>query len=124
LISKLTAVVAVAACAALVIAGVATAGTIGTTTVTIQEENGDFHGKVKSDQPNCRADRKVVLFKQRKGPDDKIASDTTESNGDWSTGNTHVNHGKYYAKARKVTFAMKRGLIGCEPDKSRVVTVN
>jgi hypothetical protein len=118
------AVVAVAACAALVVVGTAIAGTVGTTTVTIQEQNGDFQGRVKSNQPDCRGDRKVVLFKQRKGPDDKIASDTSENNGDWSTGNTHVNHGKYYAKARRVQFAMKRGLVGCEPDKSRVVTVN
>jgi hypothetical protein len=122
--SKLMAVVAVAACAALVVVGTAIAGTVGTTTVTIQEQNGDFQGRVKSNQPDCRGDRKVVLFKQRKGPDDKIASDTSENNGDWSTGNTHVNHGKYYAKARRVQFAMKRGLVGCEPDKSRVVTVN
>ena len=124
MISKLMAVVAVAACAALVVAGTAVAGNIGTTTVTIQEQNGDFHGKVKSDEPDCRGDRTVNLFKQRKGPDKKIASDTTENNGDWSTGNTHVEHGKYYAKARKVQFAMKRGLLGCDPDKSRVVTVN
>ena len=124
MISKLTAVVAVAACAALIVAATAMAGTIGTTTVTIQEENGDFHGRVKSNEPDCRADRHVALFKQRKGKDEKIASDTTENNGDWSTGNTHVKHGKYYAKARKVQFAMKRGLIGCDPDKSRVVTVN
>jgi len=118
------AVVAVAACAALVVVGTAIAGTVGTTTVTIQEQNGDFQGRVKSNQPDCRGDRKVVLFRQRKGPDDKIASDTSENNGDWSTGNTHVNHGKYYAKARKVQFAMKRGLVGCDADKSRVVTVN
>jgi hypothetical protein len=133
LISKLTLLVAALACAALVVAGPAGAGTVGSTVVTIKEENGDFQGRVKSNVSECIENRKVVVFKKRDGQDLKIASDTTEGPkprqkglnfvAQWSTGNTHVGKGKYYAKARQVQFA-KRGVTGCDADKSRIVTVD
>ena len=74
-------------------AGVASAGEPPfPTDVTIREQNGDFHGKVKSPDggQQCIEDRKVTLFKKKDGPDQRINSDTTDTGGNWNTGNTHV----------------------------------
>jgi hypothetical protein len=118
-----------ALCAGLMLAGVAIAGGAPwPTDVTIKEENGDFHGKVKSEgggEAFCIADRKVTVFKKRDGADKRINSDTTDEDGKWNTGNTHVGPGKYYAKAKAVFDEVKQGpgLI-CEKGKSPVVRVN
>ena len=53
---------------------------------------------------------------QRPSSDQKIASDTSELNGnhgEWSTGNTGLSGGKYYARAGRVP--------GCKPDSSETV---
>jgi hypothetical protein len=126
--SKLTAVLALCVGAALMLAAVASAGTPPYAThVTIKEENGDFHGKVKSPEGGqiCIENRKVTVFKKKDGPDQKVNSDTSGSDGSWNTGNTHVGHGKYYAKAKAVfeTRAAK-GVLFCEKGKSETVTVN
>jgi hypothetical protein len=111
---------AVVVCAGLVLASAATAGAPYATQVTIKEQNGDFNGKVKSENSICIADRTVTVFKRRKGrPDKKINSDTSGKDGKWSTGNTHVGKGKYYAKAKPVLKGS-----GCKRGKSRVVTVD
>jgi hypothetical protein len=125
--SKLTAV-ALVVCGALVLAGVASAGDPPyPTKVTIHEQNGDFEGKVKSPEGGqiCIEDRKVILYKKRDGDDKKINSDTSGSDGSWSTGNTAVGPGRYYAKARSVVETKaKRGSVLCEKGKSETVTVN
>jgi hypothetical protein len=124
---KLTAVAALAACGVLMLAGVASAGDPPyPTNVTIKEENGDFHGKVKSPEGglSCIADRKVTVFKKRDGDDKKINSDTSGKDGSWNTGNTHVGPGKYYAKAKTVFESKAKGAVYCEKGKSETVTVN
>jgi hypothetical protein len=125
--SKLTAV-ALVVCGALVLAGMASAGEPPyPTKVTIKEENGDFHGKVKSPEGGqiCIEGRKVILYKKRDGDDKKINSDTSGSDGSWSTGNTHVGPGKYYAKARAHVETKAKGPTPtCEKGKSETVTVN
>jgi hypothetical protein len=120
---------ALVACGGLVLAAGASALVSSyPTRVTIKEQNGDFHGKVKTDPGGeiyCLADRKVTLFKKKRGPDQKINSDTTGKDGRWDTGNTHVGHGKYYAKAKAVPQSMKRGELPlCKKGKSPTVTVN
>lgn len=80
----------------------ASAGTMAATQVTIKERGGDFSGKVKSeDSPRCTASRKVVLFRKKPGKDKRVATDMTEDDGSWSTGNTGEDSGKFYAKAIK-----------------------
>ena len=73
------------------------------TKVTIKGENGDFYGYVKSADPDCASERKVVLF--RNG--EKIGSDISEAtNGNksmWSTGNSGYKTGDFYAKAKKTS---------------------
>ena len=109
-------------CVALVVAGTAGAGSFFQTDVTIKEQNGDFHGKVKSEGGfDCVADRTVYLYKKRDGADRKITFDVSDVDGDWDTGNTHVGRGRYYARAKAVDFA---GGGGCRKGKSETVTVN
>ncbi len=73
-------------------------------TVTIQAEGTDLFGAVSSPRALCKSDRKVVVYKQigerGGGNDQRLASDTTDSDGDWSTGNTGIA-GKFYAKVKK-----------------------
>ena len=73
-------------------------------TVTIQAEGTDLFGKVSSTRTVCEADRNVVVFKQvgvRGGGDDiRFAMDTSDSDGDWNTGNTGTE-GRFYAKVKK-----------------------
>lgn len=96
----------VASAAALVVghAGTATAAAKAPSTVTIQAAGTDLYGKVSSPRAACKADRKVIVFKQvgaRGGGNDiKFASDITDEDGDWSTGNTGTA-GKFYAKVKK-----------------------
>lgn len=123
--SKLTTFVALVMCMGLVLAGVASAGDPPyPTEVTINEQNGDFHGKVKSPEggQQCIEDRKVTVYKKKDGPDQKVNSDTSGSGGSWDTGNTHVGHGKYYAKAKRVL--LKTDAVLCETGRSETVTVN
>lgn len=85
-------------------AATATAAPTVASTVTIQAEGTDLFGNVSSANPVCEADRKVIVFKQvgtRGGGDDiRFASDTTDDDGDWNTGNTGTA-GKFYAKVKR-----------------------
>ncbi len=95
-----------AAAVALGTAGTASAAPTVSSTVTIQAEGTDLFGQVSSSQATCEANRTVVVFKQvgaRGGGNDiRFASDTTDSDGDWSTGNTGTE-GKFYAKVKAST---------------------
>jgi hypothetical protein len=100
--------VALAVCGAVSLTGVASAGNLADTTVTIKTQNGDFWGYVSSTRPSrCADGRKIVLYKQRgrhqnPSSDDKVGSDTASLSGNrymWSTGNTGLRRGKFYARA-------------------------
>lgn len=92
--------VAVAALLAIAIIPLSAAAKGDATTVTIKGPNGDFSGKVKSGNPECKSNRTVKVFKKRKRKKDKkIGTDTSDSNGLWSTGNSGFKKGKFYAKA-------------------------
>ena len=86
-------------------------------TVTIQADGTDLSGKVSSTRAVCVADRKVIVFKQvgtKGGGDDiRFASDTSDSDGDWNTGNTGTE-GKFYAKVKKTDL--------CKADFSPTIT--
>jgi hypothetical protein len=85
------------------------------TQVTIKGPNGDFSGKVKSDSHDCEKNRKVKVLKVVTGKDAKVGSDTTDSNGSWSTGNSGATNGKFYAVAPKATSGV------CERGKSETI---
>jgi hypothetical protein len=73
-------------------------------TVTIQAQGTDLSGTVSSPRAACEAGRNVIVIKQvgvRGGGDDiRFAMDTSDSDGDWSTGNTGTE-GRFYAKVKK-----------------------
>jgi hypothetical protein len=115
-LALLLAVVVVAG--SLAFTGLAVAGTVKTK-VTIKGPNGDFHGKIKSEDHACVADRTVLLFMSESadGPFERTGnSDTSEHQGDvgvWSMGNTGLRDGFFYAKAKKTP--------DCSGGKSRVL---
>ena len=79
-------------------AGPAAAGTVDTS-ITIKEDGGDFHGKVKSEIADCVSDRAMKLMKQRPGRDLKIAVDTTGNNGSWGPAEYRTwTRGTFYAR--------------------------
>lgn len=98
--------VAVVAASSLMFTGLATAGTAARTIVTIKGPDGDFHGKIKSQDAGCLGDRLVRLFSSDSadGPFERTGnSDTSEQQGDvgvWSMGNTGLRDGFFYAKAK------------------------
>jgi len=111
-------VIAVVASSALTFTGLATAAT-ARTTVTIKGPDGDFHGKIKSQDAGCLGDRLVRLFSSDSadGPFERTGnSDTSELQGDvgvWSMGNTGLRDGFFYAKATKTP--------DCRGGRSRVL---
>jgi hypothetical protein len=103
--TSLLGLAAAAAGGALLLTGPASSAvTLAPSTVTIQAEGTDLFGKVNSTRAVCKSDRNVVVFKQvgaRGGGNDiRFAMDTTDSDGDWNTGNTGTE-GKFYAKVKK-----------------------
>ena len=98
--------VAVVAMSSLMFTGLAAAGTAANTIVTIKGPNGDFHGKIKSEDSGCLGDRLVRLYMSDSadGPFERTGnSDTSEQQGDvgvWSLGNTGLRDGFFYAKAK------------------------
>lgn len=103
--TSLLGLAATAAGGALLLAGPASsAAGLSPSTITIQAEGTDLFGKVSSTNAVCKSDRNVIVFKQvgtRGGGDDiRFAMDTTDSDGDWNTGNTGTE-GKFYAKVKR-----------------------
>ncbi len=105
----IAAVVGVLASGALIGAGVAEAGTAAATRVTIRGPNGDFQGKIFSENHSCLGDRRVTLFEQQgdepdPSVDDRLGSDTSEqqgTHGEWSMGNTGFRDGFFYVKVAR-----------------------
>lgn len=97
----------VAGSLALMIGGAGAAGR-AQTTITIEGQDGDFRGEIRSVR-ECRGGRTVKVFKQvgpQQSPrDDRlIASDTSERQGKvgvWSVGNTGYRSGRFYAKVTR-----------------------
>lgn len=91
-----TTTVALAAmlCMAVGITGVATAGAESSAKLTIHYNGDGFEGKIKSSKAKCLANREVTVHK---GNGQELYSDTTDSNGEWNTGNSGQAHGKFYA---------------------------
>jgi hypothetical protein len=106
--SKLRAIavasIALLTCAAILAPGAADAKKRKRPTVTIEVNGGDFSGRVKHRKVSCKAEREVIVFLQNgdepnPAADTDIASDTTDEDGKWNTGNTGANDGRYYAHA-------------------------
>ena len=111
--------VAIVAMSTLAFPGLATAGTASRTIVTIKGPDGDFHGKIRSQDPGCLGDRLVRLFMSENadGPFARTGnSDTSEQQGNvgvWSLGNTGLRDGFFFAKAKRTP--------DCRGGRSRVL---
>jgi hypothetical protein len=111
--------VAIVAMSTLVFPGLANAGTAARTIVTIKGPDGDFHGKIRSQDPGCLGDRLVRLFMSDSadGPFARTGnSDTSEQQGVvgvWSFGNRGLRDGFFFAKAKKTP--------DCRGGRSRVL---
>jgi hypothetical protein len=90
--------------------------------VTIKAEGGGFHGKIKTSDPaNCAEGRKVIVYKMlgdkpKPKHDQPYLYDIASKNGGkytWSTGNSGVYKGYFYAKVKKTPY--------CKAAKSKVV---
>ena len=101
--------IAVVAGSSLTSTGLATAGAAARTIVTIKGPDGDFQGKIKSQDPGCLGDRLVRLFMSDSadGPFERTGnSDTSEQQGDvgvWSMGNTGLRDGFFFARTGRTS---------------------
>ena len=106
--SKLLAVVLLVVCGAVAVVGVGVASGAARTTVTIKYNGDGFQGKVKSAKPKCVRNRTVNVYKQKgsepnRSVDEKLYTDTSDSEGRWDTGTSGQAHGKFYARAKRKT---------------------
>lgn len=80
-----------------------------------------FHGKVKSGSDSCLDNRKVRLFKVKRGPDKVIGKTRTNSAGKWLI-EKGPRSGVYYAKVNQYANE-SQGLV-CLSAKSKQVVVD
>jgi len=98
------------------------------TKLTLANRPPAFHGKVKTDVPDCESDRRVKLFYVR-NPSGSIGGGTLvgRTNSD-SDGNFLINDdpvmGGYYAKVKQHIVNIDGVLVRCEADFSRGIVVN
>jgi hypothetical protein len=98
------ATIALVTCAALLAPSPVDARRRKRATLTIVVNGGDFSGRLNHRKATCEAEREVTVFRltgdqPNPAADTEIASDTTDEDGKWNTGNTGANNGRYYAHA-------------------------
>lgn len=72
------------------------------TAVKIQRDP-DFHGQVQS-SAQCEDSRPVVLKKEKSGQDVTYGHDRADSTGYWEITPDPLQHGDYYAKAKRTVL--------------------
>ena len=68
--------------------------------VTIDYDQGDFHGRVKSDRASCKMQRKVQVWKDVDGPDKFVGDKRTNDNGVWRMSRPDAK-GRFYAVVKR-----------------------
>ena len=93
--------------------------------VIIRDTAPAFHGKVKADNENCIEDRKVKLFKQKRGGGKKLlGTDHAANSGKWQIPFDKLTSGEYFAIAPKVEEGTAGTIYECVRAKSEVVAVD
>jgi hypothetical protein len=92
--------------------------------VTISERPPNFHGHVRSKRNACERDRKVKLYKQRKGPDKLLGKDETNHRGRWVVEVAPLKSGAYYAKVNRREEGTAGTIYVCRHDTSRTVVID
>jgi hypothetical protein len=82
-----------------------------------------FRGTVTSDEAGCMPGRAVRVRKVRPGPDRRVGTDTTDSEGRWVVPHTVGGAGRYYAVVARSSFADGINTVECERDRSATIRV-
>lgn len=80
-----------------------------------------FHGKVKSESSLCISNRKVRLFKAKKGEDKVLGKGRTDFEGKWQI-LKEPKSGVYYAKVNQ--FLQESPQLVCLPDRSKKLVID
>ena len=80
-----------------------------------------FHGKVKSTGSSCIANRKVRLFREKKGEDKVLGKTRTGTDGKWQI-LVEPKSGAFYAKVNQ--FADEATGLVCNAAKSKIVVID
>ena len=124
----------IAAAATLALSGttIAVAGIGETVPTDLRMRNSPpaFHGKVRTDVPDCEAERRVKLFYTQElqgqgfgGGRTLIGRTNSNFKGRWYIDATPLNDGAYFAKAKQHIVNINGVLVRCEPDFSRALIV-
>ena len=121
------AVVAVASASLLVVPGIGAEAHRfkESSTVTIRWDKPRFKGRVRSDRPFCRRNRKVVVRRQKRGPDPVVGRDRTNRRGRYSI-NPRPNPRRgqrYYAVAKPKKKKKHRHSHVCRRARSRTIKI-
>jgi hypothetical protein len=99
------------------------------TNLTMANRAPAFHGKVKTDVPDCESDRRVKLFyttNRGKGTGglDLIGRTNSDSRGRWFIDAEPLRSGGYVAKAKQHIVNIDGVLVRCEADFARGIQVD
>ncbi len=115
--SRVPVILAVVLAAAGALAAGSGAATSYKTTTSIGKGPPAFHGKVKSANDFCIADRPVKLFVERPGKDKFLGKNRTGMKGAWKVPYPNVSSGVYYA--RSPLYGSASLGITCKPSRSK-----
>jgi subtilisin-like proprotein convertase family protein len=87
--------------------------------LTAKYRHGRFKGELSSTVPACRAAKSVTIWKVRRGPDRKIGTKTTRSDGSYKLRRAR-HRGRYYATSPRVVV---RGVAECPAVRSRTFRI-
>ena len=125
----------------LTLAALATLALVGSTTalagisesvptkLTMKNRPPAFHGKVKTDVPDCESERRVKLFYSANtgkgtGGLELIGRTNSDSRGSWFIDATPLRSGGYVAKVKQHIVEIDGVLVRCEPDFARGIQVD
>ena len=123
----------------LTLAALATLALVGSTTalagisesvptkLTMKNRPPAFHGKVKTDVPDCESERRVKLFYSANtgkgtGGLELIGRTNSDSRGSWFIDATPLRSGGYVAKVKQHIVEIDGVLVRCEPDFARGIS--
>jgi hypothetical protein len=97
------------------------------TNLTMANRAPAFHGKVKTDVPDCEPDRRVKLFyvanPKGTGGGELIGRTNSDLKGRWFIDAGPLADGGYYAKVKQHIVNIDGVLVRCLPDFARGIVV-
>jgi hypothetical protein len=99
------------------------------TNLTMANRAPAFHGKVKTDVPDCESDRRVKLFyvanpKRGFGGGELIGRTNSDFKGRWFIDVSPLLDGGYYAKVKQHIVNIDGVLVRCLPDFAPGIVVD